>query len=280
MVRDIQLSGKRDELDKESLGQVMELSVRALLENEQAGMSRAEVETVLTKDNPPTPPASAPPPHAETSAATGVGQLSPTTEEQLTSTDPRIPPLPLLAGAFYAAQIQSRDLPTIHGPGLSLATSESLMRRAAVWLRGQYQLPATERGDYVGLQFEAIAVRGGASVRWPAGNSTAGHGAPAAGYDVQAEFGLGADWVRLSPQPGTKDPSALLTPARWSRSLVITAAIAAAVPIHRRLWLALRLFVDVLPTAVHYDVQIDGATSAVFTPWRIRPGLAAELSLR
>jgi hypothetical protein len=40
------------------------------------------------------------------------------------------------------------------------------------------------------------------------------------------------------------------------------------------------LSVDVLPTAVHYDVSVAGQTSTAFSPWRARPGLALELGVR
>ena len=37
------------------------------------------------------------------------------------------------------------------------------------------------------------------------------------------------------------------------------------------------VFVDVMPTAVRYQV-LNGATTSVFSPWRVRPGLTLELT--
>ena len=38
------------------------------------------------------------------------------------------------------------------------------------------------------------------------------------------------------------------------------------------------VFADVMPTAVRYHVMINDATTSVFSPWRVRPGLTLELT--
>jgi hypothetical protein len=231
-------------------------------------------------------PAPAPPDSALVPApasASEVPKVSPeprVSEKSVPSPMAQPTPLPITIGAFYATQAQSTTSPLVHGPGLFLATGESLMRQAAVWLRGQYQLPATEQGDSIGLRFETIAIRVGGSVYWPVRNQGEGSSIRGASRNLSAQLGLGADLVRLSPQPGTIDSSAALTPARWSQCLAFTGAVAGSVALHPRVWLGARLFADLLPTAVHYDLKTDGNLSTVFSPWRIRPGLAFELSLR
>lgn len=38
------------------------------------------------------------------------------------------------------------------------------------------------------------------------------------------------------------------------------------------------LFADVMATAVRHDVAIDGTSTSVFFPWRVRPGLTLALT--
>jgi hypothetical protein len=97
---------------------------------------------------------------------------------------------------------------------------------------------------------------------------------------LDVRVGLGADFDRLTPEPGTMDASAALTPARWSDSLVATAGVAVGAGAGRHLALELRLTADVLPTAVHYDLATDGRAAPAFSPWRVRPGLALALMIR
>src|SRR5207302_1092703 len=55
LIRDVDLSGRFDELDLTSLAEVIDLSLAAVLENDRAGISRAEAERLLA----PAPPAAA-----------------------------------------------------------------------------------------------------------------------------------------------------------------------------------------------------------------------------
>jgi hypothetical protein len=92
--------------------------------------------------------------------------------------------------------------------------------------------------------------------------------------------GAGVDFVQLRPEAGTAGGAPVLTPARWSTSLVLSGAAALALAAGRRASVELRLYADLLPVAVHYDLAIDGSTSPVFSPWRVRPGLALVVSVR
>jgi hypothetical protein len=100
-------------------------------------------------------------------------------------------------------------------------------------------------------------------------------------WALEMRAGAGADSIHLTPQPGTRDSSAVLTPARWSTSLALTAAagVAAALGDRDRFRLGARLFVDLLPIATHYDVAVDGQPTAVVAPDRVRAGLVVDLTV-
>ena len=72
LVRDVDLSGRFDEVDRAALAEVLESSIGALVANERAGLTRAEAEAVLARREPPAPPpAIASPARRRRTAATG-----------------------------------------------------------------------------------------------------------------------------------------------------------------------------------------------------------------
>jgi hypothetical protein len=263
LVRDVELSGRFDQLDRESLGQVLELSMTALLEDERIGLTRSETRTLLESRSAPAAPESAAPP------------------PPLVVERPPAPPPPATsprfgAAVFYAGQVLAGGLPVVHGPGVRLWSRVG--DGGDVWLSGHYQVPQTEAGDRIGLRFQSVSARAGVGWVWPLGvTAEAGRGAL---FQLDLRLGGGADAVRLAPLPGTTDPSAVPTSARWSESLVVTAGIGVGAALGRWLRLSVIVFADWLPTAVEYDLDVGGNPAAVFSPWRVRPGLALELTFR
>jgi hypothetical protein len=260
LVRDVALSGRLDEIDQQSLAQVLELSIAALLEDEHAGLSRAQAREVLSR----APPVAAPSLVAE-SARPG-------------------PALrwDVAIGAFYAVEEVAAALPVSHGPGLDLAlrlspappaTPASPADRSylGLWLAGQYQLPSSAQAADIGVRLQTAAVRAGIEAeRW----------------HLRARAGAGMDWIHVTPLAGSDDAPAALTPSHWSRTLVFTGSLAARLSMGRATAGGLRpgsitlaLFVDVVPKTVRYQVQdAGGGVHSAFAPRRARPGLAVGLS--
>ena len=274
LVRDVEMSGSFDEVDREALSQVIELSVAALLENERAGLTRTQTEALLASREAPRPPPPAPPP-PEPPSSTGA---------PLVRDEPAQPPPPLgvgpTGGVFYRAQAHGPDLPIVHGPGVAFAWG-GLGPRALLggWVSGQYQLPAEEIGPAIGMRFETFAARAGVQAYLPLDGGNAHRGLRPSG--IAARLGVGADLVRLTPRPGSSaNPAAALTPPRWSRSLVFGAMAAVTWRVGRRASLGAVASLDLLPTAVDYDLQVASRTSPAFSPWRLRPGLGIELLFR
>jgi hypothetical protein len=279
LVRDVELPGGFDEIGRQSLAEVLELSLAALLADERAGLSRAEAQALLDERQraaarpaepapsppvplPAAPPAAPPPSLAATPAAPGA-------------------PSPLGVGVFYAAQIPGGELPVAHGPGLALDLDLGPGRRRALaaWLEGRYQLPEHAARDTIGLDLSTIAARAGLGLRFATGSAAGDDARALRPRAVALRVGAGVDFVQLRPEAGSGGGAPALTPARWSTSLVLTGAAALALAAGRRASVELRLFADLLPVAVHYDLEVDGRASPVFSPWRVRPGLALAVTL-
>jgi hypothetical protein len=254
LVRDVALSGRFDEVDRAALTEVLELSIAALIENERVGLTRAEASALLAeRAAPPLPPA--------------VGRVS-KPSPLLDAPGVAVYPYHLAVGAFYAAQASTAGLPIAHGPGLEL-----LWRRSgggwnvSAWSSGQYRLTESTSTTEIGVDLDTLAVRAGGELGWGGLSMPFG-----------ARLGAGADFVHVSPRQ-VAAPAAL-TADRWSTSLVLSAALRAGARVGANLRLSALVLVDLLPVAVSYDVEIDGTTVPVFSPWRLRPGLAIELTYR
>jgi hypothetical protein len=254
LVRDVALSGRFDEVDRAALTEVLELSITALIENERVGLTRAEARALLSERAAPSPP----PPTARSVRPSPLAAAPALIDH----------PYRLGVGAFYGAQASTAGTPIAHGPGLTLLWRRKIGTwNAGAWSSGQYRLTESARSSEVGVDLQTLAVRAGAEIRW---------GGLASRYGVR--LGAGADFVRISPRQVA--PSAALTPDRWSTSFVLSAALRASVRLDADVHLSVLALVDLLPVAVRYDVQVDGAAVPVFSPWRVRPGLAVEATFR
>ncbi len=265
LVRDLDVSARFDEMDRQTLAEVLERSVTALLDDEQAGLDRAQALALLESRR-----------RRETPAPVAAVVVSPSP-----ATPPRASRVNV--AAFYAGQALSLARPggdtvaLVHGPGLFLAGAiDRPRRRWAVWAAAQLQFPNRELANDVGLQFQTTATRVGLELQ-----QTIGDDAVRRGFRISylmLRVGTGLDLVHLTPRPGSVDPSVVLTRPRWSSSLVFTAAAGAGMRVGRQMRLAVTVFVDVLPTTVHYDLAAEGQVTPVFSAARVRPGVALELA--
>jgi hypothetical protein len=265
LIRDVDLSGRFDELDLTSLAEVIDLSLAAVLENDRAGISRDEAERLLAPK--PEAPAPAPAPPVAVLAAAPAAESSPPWSRGVR------------AGVFYAAETFAAALPLVSGPGVVVTAPVTGGVgggwHLGAWASGQYQIPAEANGDLASVRLATIATRAGLSLLWPLGARRSSR------FALEARAGGGIDKIHLTPQVGTRDGSAALTPARWSTSLALTAAAGAAVAFGDtdRVRLGARIYADLLPIATHYDVAVDGQPTIVVAPDRIRPGVVLDLTL-
>ncbi|HEX7598157.1 MAG TPA: hypothetical protein VF518_08075 [Polyangia bacterium] len=129
LVREAVLPTWPDELARETIAQMVESSVAALLENQGLGMTRSEAHSVLAAhDDRPAPP--------------------PGSEHQ-----------PSL-GAFYQAQIFSPQILIAHGPGLrGQVTTPTRIGPAGLAASAQYVLPQSRDDVNAGVRLHGVALR-------------------------------------------------------------------------------------------------------------------------
>ena len=265
LLRDVELSGAFDELDRESLSQVLTSSWSALFEDEQLGLSREETATLLAK-------------RAENAPAAVVASA------HANPTEPSSPELAAPAQAvlvprialFYSVQTLSNQLWATHGPGLAVSGARHGRRYGlALWLAGQFRFPETERDSRIGVQLESVATRAGLELRWPVQTDFAN-----AQHELAVRAGVGLDFTHLSPRTGSVDASAALTPSRWTTELAFTSSFRASMRVTRHAALGLALFVDILPRLAVYELRTDAGPDRLLSPWHVRPGVALEVETR
>ena len=256
LVRAVALPEGLSQLGREALGQVLELSVRALLKDDRIGMSRAETSELLNARAPkPDAPAKKPdtPPEPP----------PPTTHESDSS---------LGAEAFYGARLFSSDVSVVHGPGLGLGwVTEGPDFRSLLWVTGQYELPRVHGAPEVSVEWTTVRVEGGFGLAFPVADSS---------FLVGGRLGAGADVTSFTPGPGTADGDITLEPTSVSTAPVMSVAVEGMLPLGTRLSLSARALASFYPIRVHYDVARGDEQSEVLAPYWVRPGIEFCLHLR
>ena len=255
LIRELDWSGRFDEVDRESMSQILELSVSALLENDRVGLSRAETEALLARTE-------SPPRLHEPEFATLAEPSSSASGRWIDNAS---------ISASYDAQVASFDLPVSHGPGVSMAIMSADARWGA-WTSGQYRFPLSTSAPAASMRIEGFATRIGFAYR-PFASATS------LGAEWEGRLGAGLDFNHVRPGPGT-DASVVLVPSWWSRSLVVSAMVGPRWQRGRHWSVGVRAGVDVLPESVHYDVMNGAQADRVFSPWRLRPGMQVEIAAR
>lgn len=134
LVRQVPLREGLNELALETVAQVIESSLSALMTDDRAGMSRAEMTSVL----------------------------QPAIEAHPVD---RHAPLEASIGAFYALQGFASQPPVEHGPGVLGTLDRGQGRwRPGGWLSAQYQLPEILESTVVDARLDTIALRAGAEI--------------------------------------------------------------------------------------------------------------------
>lgn len=254
LVRQVELPKGLDESGREAISQVLSLSVTALIEDDEAGLSRSETEKLLGEPPPPKP--EAPPPKLE--PAPSKPKTSPTSSS-------------LGAMPYYTAKLHSREVAFVHGPGLRVAwVSDAPHAQRSFFASASYEVPARYRAETVGVAWETTSFRGGfeLSTRLDVG------------LFVGGRLGAGVDVVRFSPKSGTVVGGVVLTEARTATVPVLTPVFAVLIPLGSRVGLGLDVFADLHPVELRFELGRPTGREEVLAPYRIRPGAALCLSVR
>lgn len=256
LVRTVSLPDGLSTLGREALGQVLELSVKAMLEDDRIGMSRAETSELLNarRSEAQTKPAAPPDTPEEPERA-----QAPSRESSLG------------AEMFYGARLHSSDVSFVHGPGLGLGwITEGRSWESIVWVAGQYEFPEELVTPAIGVDWTTWRVLGGVGLAFPTGSS----------FFVGGRLGAGVDVTNFSPEPGSSGEPVELEPSSVSTAPVIDLAFEASLTLTARLRASARLFASFYPVRVHYDLDVNGEPTTVFAPYWVRPGLELSLHLR
>ncbi|WP_437757856.1 hypothetical protein [Sorangium sp. So ce1389] len=252
LVRSIELSGRFDELDRESVAQVVELSLRSLREGARSSLDREQARALILREAPPPePPAGAPAPAAAAA-----------------------PRRALELGAFYGVTAHSAEVGLTHGPGVRVALGASWgWHRLAVDARFQYQFERRYEEPRIGLDLRTMTLRADASWLHAVAPGVTS-------LELGARLGAGVDRVDATPRPGS-DGAAAFVPAGASASyaLVLAAGLVARLPLTRELSMFTELFVDLDPARVRYDLALEQGTETVLARYRFRPGLLLGVEL-
>ncbi|HXN32119.1 MAG TPA: hypothetical protein VN894_09665 [Polyangiaceae bacterium] len=238
LVREVPLPAGLNELALESVGQVIASSLSALMTDENAGLSRAEMTSVIERTR------SAPePPRSRTAwGATW--------------------------GAFYAVQAFAPEQWVEQGPGLMAKVGQREGSwRTAGWVSGQYQLPETVDTGLIGVRLDTVALRAGAEVSRAL--------SPRLGLALRG--GLGGDVIHIAPRRGSAAKTSL-QPERFTWGYAAQVALACTVRLDAGFALSVALIADADLDMRHYDVAVDGLTIRALTPWWVRPGLMAGVT--
>jgi hypothetical protein len=249
LVRDLALSPTFDAVDREAVGEVLELAVSALLEDDRAGMNRQQMESLLgAAPQPPRPP-------PRDAVAAPAPSWRPVVDVAVT----------------YTAQAFSVPLPIAHGPGLAVAAGTNRGSLAlSLWTTGQYQVPESFEQNGVGVELSTIALRAGVegglqlAARRP--------GRAFSGTFAGLRLGAGADFVHVRPFADSGDPTLTVNAPHWSTSPVLLVAVRFTTSIGDDVEIVAEPLVDVVLTREHYDVSSGGARSVILPPFGVRPG--------
>ncbi|WP_044985673.1 hypothetical protein [Sorangium cellulosum] len=253
LVRSIELSGRFDELDRESVAQVVELSLRSLRVDARASLDREQARALILRQTaPPEVPAEAPAPAAAPA--------------------PRRRALEL--GVFYGVTAHSAEVGLTHGPGVRVALGGGWGRhRVALDARVQYQFERRYEEPRIGLDLRTITLRADVCWLYPVATGVMP-------IELGVRLGAGVDHVDAAPRPGSAGASGY-EPAEASASnaLVLVAGPVAKLPLSRELRVFTELFVELDPARVRYDLSHAQGTETVLARYRLRPGVLLGVEL-
>ncbi|WP_437612484.1 hypothetical protein WMF20_09170 [Sorangium sp. So ce834] len=253
LVRSIELSGRLDELDRESVAQVVELSLRSLRVDARASLDREQARAlILRQAAPPEVP-------AETSAPAAA---------------PPAPRRALELGVFYGVTAHSAEVGLTHGPGGRVALGGGWGRhRVALDARFQYQFERRYEEPRIGLDLRTITLRADVCWLYPMAMGVMP-------IELGVRLGAGVDHVSAAPRPGSAGTSGFVpAEASASNALVLVAGPVAKLPLSRDLRVFTELFVELDPARVRYDLSLDQGTETVLARYRLRPGVILGVEL-
>jgi hypothetical protein len=242
LIREVTLEPSLDEMSRETLAQIIESSLDALLDPSAVMLTREQLSQELARGH-----------EAEVSI--------PTVTE----------PAKLPVAARYRVDWQLlysagtfADTPSVaHGPGLGASFGSDRDLRLSAWVTIQYQLPQTFQNRLIGARLQGVPLRAGVGIETSLLSA----------FRLGARAGIGVDFVHLSPRQGTSN-RAILTEARWTGVTAASALLDLKLMLSARTALCLSPLLDLDIEPRHYDATVNGQRVAVLEPAAVRAGVA------
>ena len=236
-----------DELAREELGHILYSAVRALLAGARIGIAR---EDLIDSQKPPEP---SPPDHTEPD------HTEPPSREPSRTWRFR-------SAVTYAADTFAPRAAITHGPGLALDLLYAPAPGAELGLRalGQVRFPVEVDESPFVVRLESFPCRLLGTI-----------GVPLAGtWSVSGALGGGVDVVHVVPVRGQGPDHRIAAP---TVAVFSVARVALGLSRGGDLRVGLWLSADVDLNGADYTYVDGGATSTLFSPYRVRPGLTLEV---
>ncbi len=256
LVREVPLSKRLTEIEKETLAQVVEMSVAALIHDATLGISRANVQAILYSRAPkvPTKPSVVPPSHP--------------------FTEPNIR-LHRILGTYYQLESHSPQLPWVHTPGAMIGIArKNPSTKLSLALRVGYQLPEEYRSDLAGLRLSALRLRTNLALDVALDGSDV-HDLGNAPY-FGVVLGAGATLLFVDPLVGSVPDRAQIAPKSTLWVPTLSVGCRATQPFGG--WaVALGFQAEVELTPVSYDARLNNDRVAVVRSHSVRPSVVVEV---
>lgn len=253
LVRSLETSGSLSEMDKEAVGQAVELSLLALLEDQATGLTKEDTQELLAPPSTPPsepPPLERPPPEPVPEApASKVSFLEASLGYQL---------LPLLDGGSW-----------VHGPSIALMHSFGGTHRFAMGVATHVRFEERWQSEWatLSLSSKTIWLQGEwrpLLVAWDESDSEGQR----LGFGVAA----GMELLRVEPLAGDQSEGVTLTESRLRVEPNLRLQLDSLSTVTS--WLVLRAGVLLeVASGTDYEVSVSGRSETVFRSLRMRPGV-------
>jgi hypothetical protein len=242
LLRVVPLEAGYDEVARESLGNIVESAIDALLAGGQIGVSREQAEAQVVREIGPLEPAAPPPPKDEPAT-------------------PAADPAPLLD--MFAVSYRAETLHGVaafrHGPELSAAFGGNGAAQPALFtfLSAGYRLPSTWSAEPLAARLDGAGFRALFGLRGASGALV-----------LRAALGVGIEALRVEAQTSSAFAA---REAQWLAAPIVAALSGAELHLSGSYSLFFAASAEFDAAGNHFDVVDDQAITHSLTPWRLRP---------
>lgn len=265
LLRTLETSGELDEMDRAALGQAIELSLLAMLEDRDAGVSRAQAESLVEPTTPAVTTPASPDPIVDPP-----DPLPPSADDDRMDDAPPAWEVGLgYQGGYWLAQT-----PLAHGPRLHVAYAFLAEPRLSLSASGQHRLGTTWDAKLVSMAAESTALTLGAEVAPRLFGFASG-----ASERLAVRVAAGLELAGIEPSVREPSPAAQSTSSRRFALPLGLVALESLTELPFGIAVRAGGFVELVPVAPRYEVGVDGRRETAFTTARVRPGVALSVGL-